>query len=176
MKCALVVGGSGMLSKVSLWIAQQNYRVYVIGRSTEKMNYLLSQADHHCHLTPVYVDYTNDEQFVESIHNLFRKNSHIELIVSWIHSTAPKALQTLINMVEEEGNPFHVYHVLGSKANLPEIKKNLHLSELCTYHQVQLGFLREGHSQRWLNHDEISQGVIDSIKHAKTVNIIGTLS
>jgi len=175
MKCALVIGGSGMLSKVSLWLAQHYDRVYVIGRSAKKMNHLQSQADHPSKIIPVYVDYTNDEQFVESIHSLLG-NCHIELIVSWIHSTAPRALQTLLNMVEEEGQPFHVYHVLGSKANLSEIKKNLYLSELCTYHQVQLGFKKEGHSLRWLSHDEISQGVIDSIKEKKEVNTIGTLS
>ncbi|HZH58013.1 MAG TPA: short-chain dehydrogenase [Metabacillus sp.] len=176
MKCALVVGGSGMLSQVSIWLAQQHYRVYVIGRSVEKMNRLLRQADSYSQIIPIYADYTNDEQFVESIHSLLGKNSHIKLIVSWIHSTAPRALQTLINMVEEEEHPFHVYHVLGSKANLPEIKKNLHLSELCTYHQVQLGYIREGRSQRWLSHDEISQGVIDSIKQEKEVYTVGTLS
>ena len=45
MKHALVVGGTGMLSEVCMWLVNQNYHVSVIGRNPEKMRGLVENAE-----------------------------------------------------------------------------------------------------------------------------------
>jgi len=43
MNHALVIGGSGMLAGASLWLAQEGYRVTVIGRNPQKLKRLTDQ-------------------------------------------------------------------------------------------------------------------------------------
>ena len=51
MKHALVIGGTGMLSKVPLWLAANGYHVSVIGRNQEKMHRLLSKDEQPSRIT-----------------------------------------------------------------------------------------------------------------------------
>lgn len=44
MKHALVVGGTGMLSKVSLWLVENDYHVSIIARNLERMKKLLNET------------------------------------------------------------------------------------------------------------------------------------
>lgn len=44
MKQASVVGGTGMLSDVALWLIQEGYHVFVIGRNTQKMDILMNKV------------------------------------------------------------------------------------------------------------------------------------
>jgi saccharopine dehydrogenase-like NADP-dependent oxidoreductase len=62
---ALVIGGSGMLSKVSLWLANSYNNVYVIGRNTEKLQKLTMGCEK---IVPVSIDYKDDKRFVALRH------------------------------------------------------------------------------------------------------------
>ena len=52
MKHALVVGGTGMLSGVSLWLLDQGYHVSIIARNSDRMKNLIEQTDLDSHITP----------------------------------------------------------------------------------------------------------------------------
>ncbi|MDE0581701.1 hypothetical protein ON064_01390 [Planococcus sp. A6] len=60
MQHALVIGGTGMLAKATLWLSRNGYKVSVIGRSEQKMQQLLDQNPNQ--LTPVIIDYINTKK------------------------------------------------------------------------------------------------------------------
>ncbi|ESU31629.1 hypothetical protein G3A_15650 [Bacillus sp. 17376] len=173
MKNALVVGGTGMLSNVSLWLAEKGYHVSVIGRNPEKMNLLLEKGLAHYRITPMLVDYRNDEELRNHIKSFQEKNGKIDLVVAWIHSIAANALNIIIEEINVDNQNWSLFHILGSSADLNEIKRRTVLSGY-KYHQVQLGFINQNGFSRWLTHEEISNGVINSILKDKPLSIIGT--
>ncbi|WP_416144333.1 short-chain dehydrogenase [Planococcus koreensis] len=171
MKHALVIGGTGMLSKASVWLSENGYHVSVIGRNPEKMQQLLEQNP--VQLIPVLVDYTNTEELAEQIRSIQKKNGPIELVVAWVHSTGPHAIPCVLEMLAAN-QPVAFFHVNGSSSNLKDIKAKTSVPKHVLYHQIQLGFKIENGISRWLKHDEISQGVIDAVLSGKPESVIGT--
>lgn len=173
MKHALVVGGTGMLSFVSLWLTNNGYHVSIITRNPERMAILLKQVNSKNHITPLLVDYTNGSELQEEIKYTINKNGRIDIVVTWIHSGAVDALPIIINEVSNQKHEWELFHVLGSGSNLEKIKRNIIVPEACLYHQVQLGFIMEGVHSRWLTNQEISEGIIEAIKMKKKKLTIG---
>ncbi|MDN3450690.1 short-chain dehydrogenase [Planococcus sp. APC 3906] len=171
MKHALVIGGTGMLSQASVWLSENGFHVSVIGRNPEKMQQLLEQNP--TQLTPVLVDYTNTEELAEQIRSIQQQNGPIELVVAWVHSTGPHVIPCMLEMLPAN-QPMAFFHVSGSSSNLKDIKAKTAVPNHVFYHQIQLGFKIENGISRWLTHDEISQGVIDSVLSGKPESVIGT--
>ncbi|KGR85525.1 short-chain dehydrogenase [Lysinibacillus odysseyi] len=172
MSHALIIGGSGMLKGTSIWLASRYDYVTVIGRSKKKMDSLINQCNN---IKPLYLDYHDTNNLKVEIEEQIRKLGHIDLIVAWIHSTAPTALFTIINTVSKQHNNWSLVHILGSSSNLETIKKNISVPENCSYSQVQLGFIRENNQARWLTNTEISFGVIKAISQKEANYIVGTI-
>ena len=85
MRHALVIGGSGMLAKASLWLADHCDKVSVIGRNPNKLNRLLDQSK--CrNIIPIVVDYYDKEQFRNQINHSMANHGPFEMVVAWIHS------------------------------------------------------------------------------------------
>lgn len=173
-KHALVIGGSGMLSKVSIWLANQGYHVSVIGRNKEKMQRLEDQIDNPLQMTPVLVDYTKNDELADKLRTIQQKNGSIELAVAWIHSNGENVIPTLKNAIPHSVS-WGLFHVNGSSANLVEIKEKISVLPNMEYYQIQLGFIVENNHSRWLTHEEISAGVIEAIRKKKSVHLVGTL-
>lgn len=172
MSHALIIGGSGMLKETSIWLASKYDYVTVIGRSKEKMNSLINQWKN---INPLYLDYHDTNHLKFAIDEQIRKLGQIDLIVAWVHSTAPDALLTIIHSMSKQQNNWDIVHILGSSSNLETIKKNISVPENCTYSQVQLGFVRENNQTRWLTNTEISSGVINAIAQKEENYIVGTI-
>ncbi|WP_050613509.1 short-chain dehydrogenase [Bacillus testis] len=176
MKHALVVGGTGMLSRVSLWLIDNGYHVSIIARDAERMKQLLQEASSESHVTPLLVDYRNNDELKEEINRAIKENGNIDLVVAWIHSIAENALQIIANEVSKGENSCELFHIVGSSSNLNEIKKKSNApSDYVHYYQVQLGFKFEDTQSRWLTNKEISEGVIEAIRKKKKVLIIGQI-
>jgi hypothetical protein len=177
MPHALVVGGTGMLKKASLWLVEQGYHVSVIARDDKKLSSLVENSKDPSHITPLKVDYENEISLRLQIHKSIQKNGPIDLVVTWIHSTAPNALPVIMNQIEQSIlGKWKLYHVCGSSSNLEELKTKADPSESCLYHQVKLGFVIESNKSRWLTNDEIADGVIEAIKNENDVTVVGTLT
>ena len=43
---ALVIGGTGMLTDVSLWLVREGYHISIVARNRERMERLISRAAH----------------------------------------------------------------------------------------------------------------------------------
>ena len=172
MKHALVIGGTGMLAKAALWLADNGCHVSVIGRNPEKMQRLVEKNP--AQITPVLVDYTNTEELAAQLFHIQQKNGPINLVVAWIHSSGSGAIPCLLDSLPRES--WKLFHVNGSSSNLEEIKAELAVPKHVHYHQIQLGFKVENGNSRWLTHEEISNGVIKSIQEEKAVHLVGTLT
>lgn len=164
MKHVLVVGGSGMLADVSLWLNNQGYHVSVIARNPHRLKKLIDKVPHKNKITAISVDYNNDEWLRKEIISTVIKNGKIE-----------NALEIICKEVSNGSDEWNLFHVLGSSSNLIEIQKNVPISENCSYHQIQLGFILEDSYSRWLTDQEISEGVIESISKNKQLHIVGNI-
>lgn len=171
MKHALVIGGTGMLAKASVWLSENGYHVSVIGRNPEKMQQLLEQNP--AQLTPVLIDYTLTSELARQISAIQQKNGPIELAIAWVHSTGPHAIPSVLRMFPAN-QPVAFFHVNGSNSNLKDIKAKTAPPHHILYHQIQLGYKIENGISRWLTHDEISQGVIEAVRSGKAESVIGT--
>lgn len=161
-----------MLSEVSLWLAGEGCHVSVVGRDAERMQRVTTRSEH---ISPVLVDYKNEIQFAAGLERAVEENGPIELVVAWIHSDAPQALDQVISTVRNQIGECSLYHVLGSRADLREVKESVSIPAGCSYHQVQLGFLLEGDCPRWLRNDEIASGVIEAVAAKREVSLVGML-
>ncbi|MDY0395680.1 hypothetical protein RWE15_16220 [Virgibacillus halophilus] len=73
MMHALVVGGTGMLSDVSLWLSNHDYHVSVIAQNKQKMENLMAKSRNKSRLSPVLVDYHEDEKLKEKLLEISKK-------------------------------------------------------------------------------------------------------
>ena len=175
MMHALVIGGSGMLAGVCLWLAREGHRVTVIGRDRRKLDRLSGQNSR---ISGVSADYSQSAAFSETLNELMKQRGPAGLVVAWIHHSEERVIAQTADAIRLAGGAdfaWHLYHVLGSSSNLDEILRSVPVPESCCYHQVQLGFVIEGDRSRWLTHEEISGGVIECIRHHHRRHVVGTL-
>jgi len=175
MNHALVIGGSGMLSGVCVWLAREGHRVSVIGRNPQKLQRL---AHRHPLIFGVSADYTREAEFAGKLHELMKRRGPARLVVAWIHDDQERIIRQTAEAIQQAGDSrfaWHLYHVLGSSSNLEEILRTVPVPDACTYHQIQPGFVIEGERSRWLTHQEISDGVIACIRDGRRRHLVGTL-
>ncbi|MGD6874791.1 short-chain dehydrogenase [Sutcliffiella horikoshii] len=174
MKHALVAGGTGMLSEVCTWLVNQNYHVSVIGRNPEKMNHLVEKTDK-SKITSLLVDYKKVDQLDMLLKQTIIENGSLSLVVAWVHIGGELGLERIIETVSQTSGTWELYHVLGSRAKLGEVKRDLHIPTNCSYHQVQLGFKLEEDRGRWLKNHEIAEGVMEAIQRKAPATLVGVL-
>lgn len=173
---ALVIGGTGMLANTSLWLVSQGYHVSVIGRNELRMESVIHQSSVPSQITPLIVDYSNIPLLKMKLRATIEQNGYIDLVIAWIHSYAGRTLECIVSEISPCRNgTWKLFHILGSSANLSGVHENLNLPNSAQYYQIQLGFMIENGHSRWLTSEEISQGVIDSIRHNRLITIVGTL-
>lgn len=173
MKHALVIGGTGMLKDVTLWLSEQGYHTSVIARSSEKLDQLKKQNPNM--IFCIAVDYHHTEALFKQVKRAIEAFGPITLVVSWIHSTAKDALPTISNLIDQTTNePWQLYHILGSRSF--HSRPNFTPPKTCLYHSIFLGFQIENETSRWLTHEEISHGVKKAIQEKKKEAIVGTLT
>lgn len=175
MKHALVVGGTGMLAGVSLWLVKQGYHVSVIGRSTTRLKRLVDLAEPRGQqISPLSVDYRDTVALREKIEQSIENHGPIELVVSWIHAIAPDALQNIDDVVSRHiDHEWTLFHVRSSTSYISRTPAKT--SDSCRYRQVFLGFILTAHGSRWLTDEEIATGVISAVENDQVETVVGTL-
>lgn len=173
---ALVIGGTGMLSAASLWLADRSGKVSIIARNEAKMRSLLTKANPNASITPLLIDYKDSAALKATIRACIRTNGPIDLAIAWIHSDSNNALDIISQEIEQESPSWKLYHILGSSSNLNQFKEAAVKSfPYCQYRQIQLGFILDKDDSRWLTNQEISEGVMDAVAYDREVKVIGTL-
>ncbi|WP_019414879.1 hypothetical protein [Paenisporosarcina sp. TG20] len=169
-KHALVIGGTGMLADVSLWLVETGYQVSIIGRTMEKHRKLVDKASKPEFITSLAVDYSNYLLLEEQVRKTVEENGPISLVVSW---SPIRTLEIINQVLSEQKDSWELYQIKGSRRffdNEPPLSDSS-----CQQRSIYLGFTMEGNQSRWLTHNEISQGVITNIKEGNTESIIGIL-
>ncbi|WP_047983858.1 Rossmann-fold NAD(P)-binding domain-containing protein [Ornithinibacillus californiensis] len=171
---AFVIGGTGMLESVCHWLTEEGYDVYVVHRDRTKFEAMRLRGKHPDKLYSVAVDYHDDEALQIKLQEIIKiKGNCPDLIVSWIHNSAPNALPTILKEVSKRKEPWKLIHVQGSSSFF--VKENTSVPEPCEYRRVYLGFVLDNENSRWLTHEEIANGVIKVIKQDYRETVIGTL-
>ncbi|MBH5316857.1 SDR family NAD(P)-dependent oxidoreductase [Paenibacillus sp. GSMTC-2017] len=174
MKHILVVGGTGMLADAVCELNNQGNKVTVIARGESKLEHLHSRCNNPDQFNSISLDYENYEQLQHVLQNDANKFGQIDCVIAWIQSNESKALGIIMNEITGTES-FNVFHVLGSRSNLQEVKQGLNIPVNCKYHQVKLGFIVEHNTSRWLTNNEISSGVIRAYNSEEEISIVGTL-
>ncbi|TQK73562.1 hypothetical protein FB479_102195 [Brevibacillus sp. AG162] len=168
---ALVIGASGMLTEVSRWLARQGYQVTVLGRDPVKLRSVRDGSTHPESIHVLPQDYHQTDGLRQAMADLIEKRGPMDVVVAWIHSTAPHALPVIVEELSRPEKRWQLLHVCGSGAwkNPPTELA----SEVCKYRRVILGFTCAGEHSRWLTNDEIAAGVIDALQTTERQTIVG---
>ena len=96
------------------------------------------------------------------------------LIFAIINVMTAKGFNMTSDLQKE--TPWKLIEVKGSSSHLSNIQTTgQYVQENCHVKIVQLGFVLDGCTSRWLTHKEISNGVIQAIKSENNKTIVGTL-
>jgi hypothetical protein len=178
---AMVIGGTGMLSEVSLNLLRSGYEVSVIGRSPSRFLQLAQKAASQGEppsrrLSLIPVDYHLSDELQKEVSKVIETHGPIRLLVSWIHADAPDALPIILMEVEhtKTKEDFRLFHILGSSTDLDEMKAKVNPPAHYHYRQIKLGFILEPSGSRWLTNEEIATGVWKAIQQ-DTSSVIGVL-
>lgn len=170
MRNAVVIGGTGMLAAATRWIMRHAEHVTIIGRSQNRLA-RIHEAEGAERATVVPLDYRNSTDLRVCLQEAARTHGPIDLVVAWIHSTAPDAIAVI---AEEVGRPAAVWrfiHVKGSASDLAAIRAEVQMPHGCAYRQVMLGYQADAGRSRWLTHQEVSDGVIRAIVEDSDVTV-----
>lgn len=175
MNHVLVVGGTGMMANVSLWLLEKGYHVSIIARNAERMERFTERTHAKHRITPLLLDYKDSDELQTKVAATIKENGNINVVVAWIHSNAENALQVILDEVLVRNNACELFHVLGSSTDLLQIQKEVPEVMNVNYYQIRLGYIDQGTYSRWLTNDEISEGVIEAIQKKNKVTIVGQL-
>ncbi|MBU9721436.1 MULTISPECIES: short-chain dehydrogenase [Bacillaceae] len=173
----IILGGTGMLARASGWISTHAENTIIYGRDKRRLKQIENMYDEHGLFTRE-LDYTKTSSLIKEISDAHRQYGSINLIVAWIHSTAPNAIPTIIKEVSkfQQQERWSLLIIKGSSSDLSSIIKTENIiPRNCDLKEVQLGFYYDGLTSRWLTHEEISNGIIEVIKYDLKRKVVGTL-
>ncbi|WP_156320871.1 short-chain dehydrogenase [Bacillus sp. JCM 19041] len=171
MNHVLVFGGTGMLAEAVSWLGGQSENLVVYARNEKKAESIRQP------FTFYELDYTNTENVRTAIKKALAENGKVDLVLAWIHGTAPNAVQTIMDEVNQfQAKKWRLVHVKGSSSSKEAIEKKAKVDGSCVYQEVFLGFVVEESRSRWLTNEEISRGTIEAITRNTSRYLIGTLT
>ncbi len=175
MSHILIIGGTGMLGNVTEFLSKGYSTVSVICRNRSRINSNLKN------INPLILDYSDYKFLSKSLQTAIEEFGNIELVVSWIHSSAPLAPNIIAEKINSYNHPFIFFDILGSvgadpAADNSERENKLILNKNLIYKKIILGFKIENGSSRWLTNEEISSGIIEAVKTDAHETIIGTVA
>ncbi len=172
MKKILIIGGTGMLRKVSEYFIEANHEVTIIARNLSRLEHLKNKyKEKEDSIQIISADYANEILFLESIHSLLKSND-FDIALLWIHSFADSCKNQLIEILYHKNSLIQIYDVKGSAYYHPQ--SLLKYNDKC--YSIYLGYQKENDTSRWLTHNEISAGTIYAITHELKEYIIGQVS
>lgn len=132
---------------------------------------------------PLAVDYRNDAAFRSALRGAIALDGPVRIVVCWIRDPEDEPLRAVIESVRSQKSAdikkVLLVHVMGSVAADPSktaprapIPKN---DPRIEYRRVILGFKIEERRSRWLNDDEISEGVIGALTASEAETIVGVV-
>lgn len=172
----LVVGGTGMLRRVSMKLASRGHTTSVVARTKADLDQMAAANPL---VVPVPVDYADGAALQTAVRETIDAHGPFALVVAWIHDSAPDAPLQIAELAAADAKWLRYVHVLSSTADDPSVQQPgrraafEHIDGL-RYEEVILGFVVEGDASRWLTDAEISAGVLGAIDRPAPRTIVGT--
>lgn len=160
----IIVGGSGMLTNTSRWVADNfNEDIYLLSRN--KDNYdslLLAQSNVHFK----HYDYLHPETFDFTFND-------VTLIISWVHSDGyANHLSFLKDHVSWSKNKQRYIHIVATQKHSDRDLLSYLSASNITISTVRLGYKEDiGGQKRWLYNSEIAHGTTLAINSGKDVQV-----
>jgi NADP-dependent 3-hydroxy acid dehydrogenase YdfG len=164
----LVIGGTGMLHDATAHFIRSGLAVTVVARQARLLQAL--QDDHPDQTVQIVAqDYHDTENFLNALSGSY------DHVVCWMHSSAHKTLDALLDRLAKDNPQTVFFHIKGSASYNPATVQNLTQDRMdaLDYREIILGFKIEKDHSRWLNHDEIAAGVIAAVQADPTRTLIG---
>jgi hypothetical protein len=181
MNHSLIIGGTGMLRGVSLYLAERDDVVSVVARSREGLRRLAEEAHKtgSC-INAIDIDYGDSIALQTSLNAAVRQYGRIERVIAWIHSSAKEAPSIVARAVGRSRYACRYFELCGSGTVDPTVaadqrRRDIERSANIVYRQVILGFVRETSGPRWLTSEEIVKGVIAAVESDVPCQVIGVV-
>lgn len=175
----LVVGGTGMLRGLCLYLADQGHDVSVIARRRGPLEALASASRRAVGAVhPLALNYKDVEKVKRSLEIAQQTLGPISLAVFWIHSDSPGTVPVILSELGREGI-CRVLHVRGSAAANPlriAAEQPWIGNANIRYEPVILGYCNDDLESRWLSHAEIVRGLIAAIESPNESHVVGTVA
>lgn len=160
----VIAGGSGMLMDATKWIKEHfDDDIWLLSRNQNKYS---EDLLHSKNIHFKQYDYENDKVLGDE------HIRDVNIMVSWVHSNGYfnhlKFIEKNIS-IDKHAKPIYV-HVFGTnKFDDAEFINRLKNKGFNVF-TVKLGHrINEDGTKRWLNHEEISNGVIQAIQFKKDI-------
>ncbi|HHG86120.1 MAG TPA: hypothetical protein ENJ82_15330 [Bacteroidetes bacterium] len=181
MAHVLVVGGTGMLKKVSLFLAAHDNVVSVIARTKSDLLALKKEAETFIgRINPLQLNYRDQEALTTQLETAIQTHGPLTMVVNWMHAHALEsatAIAEILNRTSPICRYFQILPTIGGDDQSDHAYYNdpfAHLNKVL-YRKVILGFIIEQGMSRWLSKAEIGDGIIDVLQNDKRDVVIGTL-
>lgn len=166
----LVFGGTGMLSGATQWVIGRARHTTVTGRSEHRLK-RLQEGDPGERASFHQLDYRDTEALKSLLSSTVNRHGPVDLVLSWIHSTAREALPTIVSEISQTSQQWHLIHIKGSANDDADIRARPETPDNCQYREVLLGYQRTERGSRWLTDEEISEGVVAAIQQDADITI-----
>lgn len=180
MAHVLVVGGTGMLKKVSHFLAAHDNTVSVISRTKSDLKALEQEAiESGGKINPLALDYRDQNNLKKQLEDAIAEHGGITLVVNWMHSDAIDSSEVIAEVLNKTSPFCRYFQVLPTDSDDVRLGHAYyddpftHLDKVL-YRKIILGFTEEAGVARWLTHDEISAGIIDALRNDRKDAVIGT--
>lgn len=180
MAHVLVVGGTGILEKVSLFLASHDNVVTVVARSQKDFETLKAQAEGLSgKINPIIVNDQEMDGIAHHIQDSIQTYGPVTLAVNWVQEQYMKLVDVIAALINAT-SPLCRYFQVVSGAELSQVKERNYFEnafrnlERVLYRIIVLGFKREKGETRNLNKEEISEGIIKALRDDAKNALIGS--
>lgn len=181
MAHVLVVGGTGMLKEVSLFLAKNDNTVSVIARNRQRLEKLKQEAGElKGRINPIQVDYGDTDHLAKALIDATTNFGPIIMVVNWMDAEHKEASDIIARMVNFHSPICRFFQVLnlddGQYQNNVRFFNNPYGDmHRVLYRTITLGFqVEDGGLTRLLSPQEVCAGIIDAVRNDRRNHVIGT--
>lgn len=175
---ALVIGGTGMLQRATVAIAERSRKLTAVARTAASLAALARLLADRGSDRYEALDWNQADEFVFNLQRLVNEVGPPALVLAWLHdmNLGPRVAAA----VSTPNVPCDFFQVIGSSGGSPHggaasLRDQVEAVSTVKYFQTILGFEREAGASRWLTDNEISDGVLDAIAKREAYHIVGTV-